>query len=162
MTLLGEHPPANCHVEAMQFARGVAQTWCKENLLGWSIPKPFPSITSYFSTATTLTICQTEHLEMHRTNGFSSFLYSWKTSFNYWDYGHTRHPSPHESNPDQQQSNPPEPPQSTPTHSYLRALLLWIRVARGGPERGHTTDNQESHPKEPNARIMQPICPNGL
>ena len=78
VTPLGEHPLANCHVEAIQFARG--ETWIrhKENLLGWSIPKPFPSITFYFSTATTLTICQTEHLEMRRTNGFSSLLYLWK------------------------------------------------------------------------------------
>lgn len=76
VTPLGEHPLANRHVEAVQFARGETRIQYKENLLGWSIPKPFPSATFYFFTATTLTICQKERfLEMRHTNGFFFSFY---------------------------------------------------------------------------------------
>ena len=159
VTPLGEHPLANRHVEAVQFARGETRIQYKENLLGWSIPKPFPSATFYFFTATTLTICQKERfLEMRHTNGFF-FSFLWKF-FNHWDNGCTGQPSPHRNNPDQQQGSPHEPPQSTPIHFSLRALLLQTRVARGSPGTDHTTDSQGSHPKEPDARIVQPMCPN--
>ena len=95
---------------------------------------------------------------MRRTNGFSFLFY--ESFLTIETIAAPGNPAPTGTTQTSSRAAPPNPHRTPRSTFLLRALLLQTRVARGGPGTDHTTDSQGSHPKEPDARIVQPMCPN--